>query len=293
MAIGSGNLILAADYNSIQSAVSNVLGTGSGDIGYGQAITSAQVVLNSLITAQHMINLKTDLDKIAFHQNNAASSAPAISVGGTILASDWANYNTSITNLNSTRLTLSASQSTTTENLVAPTFSNWNATRTHVVTITFADANAARYFFNTGSEIRIKPSQSGQASTTTKGGRWNSLFAATGTLKISAHSTSRTGTGYTPTIASSVGWYELTSSNQRIYNIIDTGTYSGNDLDVYANKNVAGTVLTVTINFNDDGTFGTIDEAVEGTTTSGVGTYRATGSYVSVAQPTVATTTTP
>ena len=42
MAIASGSLVEASDYNTIQTKVDSILGTGSGDKGYGQAVSSSQ-----------------------------------------------------------------------------------------------------------------------------------------------------------------------------------------------------------------------------------------------------------
>jgi hypothetical protein len=289
MTIGAGNSILASDYNTIQTNVANVLGTGSGNTGYGQAVSSSQVSTGNTITASQMQNLKSDLDKIAFHQNNAASTAPSVVAGGSIAASDWSTYSSQATSLSGTRFTLSSSQATATDG-VTPTMSGWNSTRTHDVTVTFATANDARYFFNAGGEIRIVPSISGQA--TTKGSAWNSIFNSIGTMKF----------GYAATTAgvagTSIGWYNLTNSNQTILTYTSSGaTYVGNVFSVQAYCNVAsntsGTanILYLTITYNDAGNYftggNTIDENVDGTTTSRVQHYRATGSYVAVTAPTI------
>lgn len=307
MAIAQNSSILAADYNGIQSAVQSTLGTGSGDRGYGQAVTSSQVSAGNSITAQHMINLKTDIDKISYHQTNAASSAPAVSVGGTILASDWATYNTQITNLTSSRLTIfgvgqegtspvTTAQSTWLLDVVTSSISNWNGDRTHVVTVNFGSADAARYFFNTGGEIRIVPRHSGNSSSTTKGGRWKAIFDFIGAkgVRIGANATTApTSTAPSYTAATYVGgYYQLTTTAQKIYEVIDFGLYSGNDFNVTARTTSTPGEIIINIMFRDDTPLEpagarTIDDAVDGTTTSSVGSFRATGSYVSVAAPTI------
>jgi hypothetical protein len=297
MTIGSGNLILAADYNAVQTIVANVLGTGAS--GYGQTVASSQVTAGNNITASQMQNLKTDLDKISFKQTNAASTAPSVSVGGQMTASDWASYSSQATTLQTNRYILNVNQATTVDG-VTPTFANWNGTRTHNVTVTFADAANARYFFNTGGEIRIVPSHSSSGSSTpnlAKGNAWVNFLSTIGTIKF----------GYTNTTAgvtgSSIGWYGLTSSAQTILTSTSTLTYANNIFSVQASCNVANnstgtaTVLTLVINFNDAGNFtsgsNTIDEAVGGTTTSRIQHYRATGANVSVNAPTIATVSGP
>jgi len=297
MAIGQGNIIDDADYNGIQSEVSSTLGTGSGDRGYGQAVTSAQVAAGNLITAQHMINLKTDIDKISFHQTNAASSAPAISVGGTIIASDWSTYSSQITTLSNSanRLRIfgvddaigNTSQSTWLLDQATSAVSNWNGNKIHYITVDFGTADGARYFFNTGGEIRLVPKHSGNTTTTTKGGRWKAMFDSLGTRGVRIGANSTLCAGGSPQTAR--GYYQLTTTNQQVFEIIDTGTYSGNDFTVFARISSPLRYLYIEAYFRDDtavtGNTGTVDdgptdEAVDGTTTSSVGSFRATGSYV-------------
>lgn len=287
MAIGSGNIILASDYNTIQTAVATILGTGSGDKGYGQAVSSSQVTTGSNVSASHMQNLKSDLDKISFHQSNVGSGVPSISVGGTINASDWSSYSTSASTLDGTRFNIATEQATLTTG-VNPSFSTWVGTRTHVVSVTFGSSEEARFFFNAGGEIRVIPTHSGHVSSTTKGGRWNNLFSsvigASGVRFRASTTIASGGTG------SSYGWNNLTGT-QTIYTAVDTGTYSGNDLTITASK--TATVLTLNIYYNDDGSTGNVDESVDGTTVSTVSHFRATGSYVSVTGPTIATVSGP
>ena len=49
MAVSTGDNITAAQFNSLQSRVSNIMGTGSGDSGYGQTLSSAQVAVTCLL----------------------------------------------------------------------------------------------------------------------------------------------------------------------------------------------------------------------------------------------------
>lgn len=305
MPIAQYNTILAADYNGIQTVVAGILGNGGSPdatYGYGQALASAQVAVGNTITASHLLNLKSDLDSIAIHQGNSASSAPSVSAGGTINASDWSTYSSQATSLQASRFNASSAQMALADKL-SPTFSNWNGTRTHVVTVTFGSSNAGRYYFNSGGEIRMYPSQSGFGSSTTKGGRWAALFSSFSPVRFNyTNTTASGGTG------SSLGWYDMTSSNQQIFTAVDTGTYSGNDITILARCDVANnsggtaTQLILTIQFNDDGNYGATppgDENVDGTTTSKISTYRAvastppSGATVTVTDPTVSTTSGP
>jgi len=266
MTIGSGNSILASDYNAIQSTVASILGPS----GYGQSVSSSQVAAGNNITASQMQNLKSDLDKISYHQNNSGSTAPSVIAGGSITTLDWNVYNSQANSLASTKFTLNSAQATETIG-VNPTFANWNGTRTHYVTVAFGSSDAAKYFFNSGSQIRIKPSQSGYTSSVSKGGRWSAIFS---TVSFNY-----------------VNWAAMTGSDQQIFIVTDTGTYSGNVFRVLARADASN--LYLTIKFEDTGLTGNFDENVDGTTTSTVSHYRATGSYVTVAAPAITTTGAP
>jgi hypothetical protein len=76
MAINTGDNITAADYNTLQSRVEQILGAGSGTFGYGQIVKSSQVsgpteTLSSDatdITAEELNNLRDDIKRIYVHQ---------------------------------------------------------------------------------------------------------------------------------------------------------------------------------------------------------------------------------
>ena len=84
-----GDIITAARYNNLQSRVETILGTGSGDDGYGQALNSSQVGASTTITASHMSTLYTDIANGRVHQTGTAPTEIAIiGTGTTILDTD-------------------------------------------------------------------------------------------------------------------------------------------------------------------------------------------------------------
>lgn len=86
MAITSGEIITAARYNTLQNRVSQLLGTGSGDFGYGQTVASSQVSAPSesnladgdKVTAQQLNNLRSDMNRAFRHQNGSDISINSI-----------------------------------------------------------------------------------------------------------------------------------------------------------------------------------------------------------------------
>jgi hypothetical protein len=49
MAVNDGDNITAAQYNGLQSRIDQVLGTGSGDFGYGNSVSSSQVTVGNTV----------------------------------------------------------------------------------------------------------------------------------------------------------------------------------------------------------------------------------------------------
>ena len=68
---GQGTKVLSTDYNSIQSIISPILGTGSGTTGYGQTVLSSQSAVNQKISSTQWQNLYTDLIAARTHQTGA------------------------------------------------------------------------------------------------------------------------------------------------------------------------------------------------------------------------------
>ena len=69
-----GTNVTAANYNTIQGKIQDVLGVGDGaQNGYGRALQSSQKSSGDIIAAQDMQNLYNDLIKARLHQTNPLS----------------------------------------------------------------------------------------------------------------------------------------------------------------------------------------------------------------------------
>ena len=104
---GFGTQIIATDYNAIQSKISNILGTGSVDYGYGQSVTSAQVARNNKITVTQWNALRTDLLKARQHQTGNDESGLLVlpTTSTTIKEVDRSAYNSFADTITTNRLT--------------------------------------------------------------------------------------------------------------------------------------------------------------------------------------------
>jgi hypothetical protein len=206
-----GGLIQATDYNGFVSTnsganVNVIWGTGSSDAGYGQTALST-VSAAGTITATQWANLVNTISSIASHQGTTITSRSAPTAG--TLIQILSNVNTDLTNCYTNRGNAAASgtqvgtfSGTTSKTTGTGSGSTpWTITFTH--TVTFADANAARYFFNAGGRIKW---QVGKSSTgTVADTEWNDLAGTLcGAIFITGGTATQNiaGTGYTGTTKS-------------------------------------------------------------------------------------------
>ncbi len=310
---GQNTLIIATDYNVIQSKIALVMGDGSGNKGYGQTLSSSQVAANSKISAAQWNNLRSDIVRARQHQTgttfgskapgdsgyNSSTDLPIPSAANQVKESWRAAYLSVATDADTNYLvspppTSESSRTTLVTNQVRTAV--WNTTVQQTITITWSDANQARYFWNTGGQIEISsdfiPRVAGNKNTT-----WATMLQNMGTVKISHNTTTVTGTATTI----SLGFYNLgTVDNLLVQKDAPAGAYALNKFYIYGKVDSATDrkVLTLTLYWADDSVAPTsypdpgfgIDEQVDGTLTSYIQCNRATGSNVSVPQPPATTT---
>lgn len=260
-----GDLITAARYNAMQGQVSNILGTGSGDKGYGQTLASSQVAVAQLIEDSHMNDLRSDIRKAYLHQNNSYPTLNVVTTSDIVtdntLPNSYAVFENLSTNIDTNRNTISASRLTTgntASSYVRTTV--WNATRVGTFTVTFGTTNHARHFFNSGGAVQIDINISGSGAS--KVSDWNTMYSGMGTLTFANNASSRSGAG--GTLTSSVAYTTLTTSFQTIYTSTGAGAYAANNYNIQARFTDAfNLVIQFQITLND-AAVGTIDEDVNG-----------------------------
>lgn len=265
MTYSAGGLIQATDYNGFVSTtaganINDIWSTGSGDKGYGQSAIST-VSAAGTITATQWASLVNTLASLGSQTVTTLTSRTAPTAGTVI--SVLAAVNTDITNVTTNRNNAAAvgSQFTgwsgTNSKTTATSGATWTITFTN--TVTWASANAARYFFNGGGLIKLDVSKT---STGDLGDpEWNDLAnTLCGDIWISGAGTAHTiagtsytgvtkigGTGTPATLQNSLGWYNLTTSDQVIYKqFADTAPYTANYIQHQAKTAGAGTQLVIT-----------------------------------------------
>ena len=293
MAAGVGSKVEYLDYNQIQTIVNNVFGTGSGDSGYGQTVTSSQVAQYSLVSVTQWNSLRNDLLKARQHQSGVDESGnlglPTLDIR--LADSDRAAYLSMANLVNNNRTIAPPSGEASFVTLVTSNrASGWNTTVNQTISIEFGTANNIRWFFNAGGNFQISSTLtnfavSGDSRLVNES--WDVLLRNMGVIKLTNSSTTNTGTG---TPATNIGYANLTSTDQLIFSkLVEGGSqYTPNQYALYARVSGSSSlILTPTWSYTDAGGDGAyrIFEPVIGTLNSFCQMYIATGSNVAVAYP--------
>ena len=293
-----GDLITAARYNNAQARVAAIMGVGSTTEGYGQTLNSSQVSTALTVTAAQVNALYADLVAGRIHQTGATpTTIVEIVIGNSIddATSDnpygtkkgFLDYEALITTFEAdpARFAVAASQTTNGTGVTSTRTAAWNTDIAHVVRVDFATANARRNYFNAGGTIKFEATLASAGDA--KSNDWASMLTNMGTIAMGYTATTATGTG----TVTSIGNFDLTSSNQIIFRKPGTGVYSANDYYVYAKANSA-TQLEFTLQFQEEAAGNpNFDEQVNGTLVNSVKFKRPSGSYVTLPAPSFVTVT--
>ena len=224
-------LVQAADYNALtggpSSTTANTLNvtwaTGTGNAGYGQT-AEGNVAIGDSVTAGKWANLVNKTSNSATHQGSTISSVSAPVAGGTVTY--VSAIPTNLSTIYSNRLNAQTVGSTTANTATRGT--TWNTALTFTHTATFANADAARYFFNAGGSLKITCSHPSGVNIDLL---FNNLASNVGTVALSSPvsgSISVAGTTYngvtkvggggnSPTISTNSGFYALTTANTTLF----------------------------------------------------------------------------
>lgn len=323
-----GALIRAVDFNDVQKAVARILNDKIADypsesdratFGYGQTITSSLVsgVVNQAEASQ-IARLKLDLLKIAVHcgveANTLITTLPTLNTGDLILASHLDSYVDAANFLITNRFALGSGQYSDeylgpqdlTHSRTTPWGNNANyegiygsTVVRHDFTIDFGTAQNARYFFNSGSSLRISASRTG-GSVSFQNTSWSNALNAMQTIVFNyTNCTASAGT------SSNIGYYDLTNNAQEVFRMTADTSYSSvyavNQYYVTMSSNCTGgdnslgtaSQIYVKIYFDDahtntlpNPTVPWYRDVVDGTLTSRVLIRRASGAAVDVTAPT-------
>jgi hypothetical protein len=266
MTYSSGGLIQATDYNGFASTtvganVNATWGTGVTSAGYGQTAL-ATVSSGGTVSATQWATLVNTIASMGSHQGTAITARTAPVTGNTI--SILSAVNTDITNCFNNRGNAAASGSQftgytgTNSKTGTTTGATWSITFTN--TVTFASADAARYFFNAGGTIKIDVSKTSTGATGDP--EWNDLannlcgdifitggaYSQTIAGVVYTGTTKSGGTGTPNTLTTTTGFFDLTPGGAAVIvykQFADTAPYTANFIQHSLSLNAGSTVLTI------------------------------------------------
>ena len=282
MSYQKNGLIQVTDYNSLlgpanstaANTINAIWGDGSGSYGLGQLPLSqiATTGVNKVLPAQWNSLINT-MNALKNHQGSTIVPISLNAQGDLIVASmttgttPQSQFVANMTTINNNRLNTAAQGATLSASTTRGT--TWTNALTFTHTITFANGDAARWFFNAGGQIAITFSH---PAGNFVNDMWNKLATACGTLYISSTTGSPIYVGGTPfmgvqkvggsgtpvAIAQSQnkGYYGLTTTNQEIFKqLASTGPsgYLSSFISVSARTNGTqttradnGNIITIT-----------------------------------------------
>lgn len=262
--------IQATDFNTLAggnpTTTANTLNAtwavGGGSAGYGQTALANVAAGQTVAATSQWATLVANTASAATHQGSSITSVTAPVSGGTITY--LSAIPTNLQTVYSNRLN-AATQGSTTAN-TATYNSTWSQVLTFTHTATFANADAARYFFNAGGQLKLTFSQ---PTGTSMANAFSTLCTACGTLVFSAPSsgtitvagtsysgfTKIGGSGSPSPYLTNTGYYALTSIDANVF-LQTTGTpagYTTSFINVLVKSNGtqgangdAGSIITIT-----------------------------------------------
>lgn len=232
MSYAQFGLIQASDFNTLvggnptttSGTLNAVWATGGTTAGYGQTAV-ANVAVAQTVGSAEWANLVNNTSNSASHQGTAITAVTAPATGGTVTY--LSAIPTNLTTIFNSKLN-AASQGATSAN-TATYGSTWSAGLTFTHTISFANGDAARYFFNSGGQLKLTCSNPN--STAGINLLFNNLASNVGTVAMSAPSSGTVtisgvsyngitkvgGGGNAPTISTNSGYYAMTTGNATVF----------------------------------------------------------------------------
>ena len=189
--------------------------------GYGNSAVVNNLAPNDKVESVHTNSLIDRSNAILTHVGDS-TQLTNVSVGTDITSNDG-NYieNVYQTNvlMNDVHLTVGASASSETNAGNFARTDAWDSRLEGIFAYTFTDYSQARYFFNSGGEIRFSLDMTGNASNAGYAS-WNAICTGLGTVRMNHEGTLQSGSGG---ISNGRGFYHLTTDWQTIFSSASPG----------------------------------------------------------------------
>ena len=278
MAAGTGLIIEAVDYNTIRTKIIGIMGTGAGQSGYGQTLLSSSVAFGNTVTKAQWDNLRFDIFNARLHQDGVSPTIVTATSGQPVrFGAGHPNnqYNTQADTAIANKFNIGTGQFVIESATSATRTTAWNSSLTATVTVTFATADQARHFFNSGSKIRCASSRIGGTGSP-QNSSWSNILDSAGTVAFGGNT-------------SGLNFYNLTNSYQTFYLLTASAPYySGSQYRIEVVSNVAdnsiggATQLIFRVTWTDSYTYtgsgsSSFPDNIDGTLTLTVDELRASG----------------
>lgn len=291
MSYAPNQIVTRNDFNNLVSSTNEIFNDthinetieALANHGYGQTPAVQTVTLGEQITASKWNAIFSAVKSCANHQGTAPGAFPTAESTGSIITA-YNDLLTTIDNIKTNRLNVDPGSLSVTSNgtkLTVTRTTSWTGTIYHEFEVNFGNYNTARYFFNSGGQIRFSASRTGGTSNS-QNTAFSNLLTSAGTIIFGHTDTMTTGTGTT----SAIGFYNLTNSYQEIYRITATtgGSYSyGTDKYIIEARSVGnfGTsgILKFKVTFDGD------TDAINGTLSSKIDERRVNGIHLTLPSP--------
>ena len=260
MAYSAGDAILDDEYNTFVTStnpigINHIMGTGATVYGLGQTELAGVAAGDggNTITAASWNALLTAMDNIGDHTNDSLTARTQVAAGDTIaikaaIAADLVSLAAEVAagSVNATAISAGAEL----QSSVAS--ARYVGSHTVEHTVTFANANNMRFFFNAGGKIRVNLTRNGNGggAKTGKDDSVDELIAAMGNFDIASVQSTRSGSGETLTTDGfAIGFQDVTTSYQTVFLLTQAnGTYTSMTLKGEIKGNAtAGSTTNVTI----------------------------------------------
>lgn len=249
-----GSLIQASDYNNfvggqygnVSGQLNTLWSTGYGNAGYGQSAVGNVSVAGS-VTATQWSTLVGTVNAVRSHQSSTYSNLSLYTAGTAINATN--DVGSALTTGYTDRMARGPSGTLTTGSLASATMNIPNQTASASITFTrtatFGGADAARYFFNAGGELRFFIDSYTNTGGTIRGQALGSLAidGFGGKTIYAGNASARYGAGavtVTTDLTTNSGYYKQTAG-QLTMTQLDGSTYgaqySGDQLIFKVNTN--------------------------------------------------------
>ena len=260
--VSAGNPIYASDYNTLQPDINRWFGDdypsatpGSETeanlrFGWGQSEIST-VSAGNLIYESEFNELINRVNIGIDHTGSAESEMANAAIGFKIFASEYNDIDSKSTAVSAIKNQVDVFRRSISSKDSATYSSTWDNILQYEGFFDFSTYAKARYFFNSGGDIRITPDIYGYS--TSVAAAWNTLLSSIGTVIFDLD-------GAAPTGAvggnQGVGFYDLTTSYQLIYTLSSSGGIYSGDLvfSIWASRNSSGSQVNLRVHYDNSAT---------------------------------------